>query len=63
MTPKERKNPEIINGSRRARIAKGSGKDVQKVNQLMKQFEEMKKMMKTVNKMQSSGRNMRMGFK
>lgn len=63
MTPKERKNPEIINGSRRARIAKGSGRDIQKVNQLMKQFEEMKKMMKTVNKMQSSGRNMRMGFK
>ncbi|MBI3234757.1 MAG: signal recognition particle protein [Bacteroidetes bacterium] len=63
MTPKERKNPEIINGSRRARIAKGCGKDIQKVNQLMKQFEEMKKMMKTVNKMQGAGRSMKLGFK
>ena len=46
MTPKERENPDIINGSRRMRIAKGSGTTVQEVNRLLKQFEESKKMMK-----------------
>lgn len=51
MTPKERENPEIINGSRRQRIATGSGTSVNQVNQLLKQFEQMRKMMKTMNKM------------
>lgn len=51
MTPKERKKPEIINGSRRKRIAKGSGNDIREVNQLMKQFDQMKKMMKQMNRM------------
>ena len=51
MTPKERENPDIINGSRRQRIAKGSGTSVNQVNQLLKQFEQMRKMMKTMNKM------------
>ncbi len=46
MTPEERRRPEILNGSRRARIAKGSGRPVAEVNRLMKQFKEMKKMMK-----------------
>lgn len=46
MTPEERANPKLINGSRRKRIASGSGKDIQEVNQLMKQFGEMSKMMK-----------------
>ena len=46
MTMEERENPKIINGSRRARIAKGSGRPVSEVNQLLKQFAEMKKMMK-----------------
>lgn len=46
MTEKERNNPKIINGSRRLRIAKGSGRPVSDVNQLFKQFNEMKKMMK-----------------
>lgn len=46
MTPKERANPDIINGSRRMRLAKGSGTTVQDVNRLMKQFEESRKMMK-----------------
>ena len=46
MTPQERGNPEIINGSRRARIAKGSGTTVQEVNQLLKQFDETRKMMR-----------------
>jgi len=46
----ERKNPNIINGSRRLRIAKGSGRPVQEVNALLKQFTQMKKMMKKMNK-------------
>ncbi len=46
MTPAERSNPSIINSSRKKRIAKGSGTDVQEVNQLMKQFNQMSKMMK-----------------
>ena len=49
MTPKEREHPEIINGSRRERIAKGSGTSIQEVNRLLKQFDDMKKMMKTVS--------------
>jgi signal recognition particle subunit SRP54 len=48
MTPEERTNPAILNGSRRTRIAKGSGTNVQEVNKLLKQFEETRKMMKTM---------------
>lgn len=48
MTPKERTNPEIINTSRRQRIAKGSGTNIQEVNRLMKQFDQTRKMMKMV---------------
>ena len=46
MTPQEREEPKIINGSRRKRIALGSGTDIQEVNRLIKQFDDMKKMMK-----------------
>ena len=46
MTPAERRRPEVLNGSRRARIARGSGRTVQEVNQLVKQFGQMKKLMK-----------------
>ena len=53
MTEKERKNPQIINGSRRSRIASGSGRSVQEVNQLLKQFTEMQKMMKKYGKMKT----------
>ena len=48
MTPAERANPDMINASRRERIARGSGTNIQEVNRLMKQFEQMRKMMKTV---------------
>jgi signal recognition particle subunit SRP54 len=58
MTLKEREAPEIINPSRKNRIAKGSGRSVQEVNQLLKQFEGMKKMMKTMNKMGNNPRAM-----
>jgi signal recognition particle subunit SRP54 len=51
MTIHERENPEVINSSRKNRIAKGSGTSVQQVNQLLKQFEDMRKLMKTMNKM------------
>lgn len=51
MTPQERSNPDIINGSRRKRIARGSGTSVEEVNQLIKQFYEMRKGMKQLVKM------------
>ena len=56
MTKQEKKSPDIINGSRRQRIAKGSGTKVQEVNLLLKQFGEMKKMMRSVSKLSQSGR-------
>ncbi|HMJ67291.1 MAG TPA: signal recognition particle protein [Cyclobacteriaceae bacterium] len=58
MTFQERENPDIINPSRKTRIAKGSGTTIQQVNQLLKQFEEMRKMMKTMNKMGGGKRAM-----
>ena len=54
MTPKERENPGILNNSRRIRLAKGSGTNIQEVNKLIKQFDDMKKMMKLM----SNPRNM-----
>ena len=54
MTPKERENPGILNNSRRMRLAKGSGTNIQEVNKLIKQFDDMKKMMKLM----SNPRNM-----
>src|SRR5215217_5832551 len=51
MTPFERANPDEIDGGRRKRIAKGSGKDIAEVNGFMKQFEQMREMMKAMNKM------------
>jgi len=57
MTPEERRDPEIINGSRRKRIAQGSGTSIQEVNRLLKQFRQIKKMMKQLNngKMKKGG--------
>jgi signal recognition particle subunit SRP54 len=60
MTPKERSNPDLIDGSRRKRIAAGSGTSIQQVNNLMKQFDEMRKMMKKMNGMQASGKLQKM---
>jgi len=51
MTFDERENPDMLNASRKTRIAKGSGRTIQEVNQLLKQFGDMRKMMKTMNKM------------
>ena len=55
MTPKERRNPQIIDGSRRRRISKGSGTSVEEINRLLKQFLEMKKMMSKLSKMGLGG--------
>ena len=55
MTPYERSNPDSIDLSRRKRLAKGAGKDVGEVNAFLKQFEQMKQMMKTMNKMPMGG--------
>ncbi|MCA0382025.1 MAG: signal recognition particle protein [Bacteroidetes bacterium] len=55
MTPEERANPDLINPSRKNRIAKGSGKKLEEVNAFMKQFEQMKQMMKMMNKMPMGG--------
>jgi signal recognition particle subunit SRP54 len=62
MTKDEKENPDIINASRRRRIAKGSGRSIQEVNRLLKQFEEMKKMMKQMNTMTKKGKK-KGGFK
>ncbi len=56
MTPFERANPDVIDQSRRTRIAKGSGKEITEVNAFMKQFEQMKQMMKMMNKMPMGGK-------
>ena len=50
MTPAERADPDVMNGSRRMRIAKGSGRSIQEVNQLLTQFKQMQKMMKVAGK-------------
>ena len=60
MTPEERNNPELLSGTRRARIAKGSGNSIQELNQFIKQFDDMRKMMKNMNKLSAAGRMMKM---
>ena len=60
MTPAERADPDLIDSSRRKRIAKGSGKDISEVNAFMKQFEQMRDMMKNMNKMNMFGKMMGM---
>jgi signal recognition particle subunit SRP54 len=59
MTPQERGNPDLIDGSRRKRIAKGAGKEIQDVNQFMKQFDQMRQMMKQMNKFGAGGKGLR----
>ncbi|OWY26154.1 signal recognition particle protein [Sphingobacteriales bacterium UPWRP_1] len=58
MTPEERSNPDLLDSGRRRRIAAGSGNDVSDVNSFIKQFEEMRKMLKTMSKLSVSGRGM-----
>jgi signal recognition particle subunit SRP54 len=61
MTPEERRNPEILNNSRKQRIVSGSGRNIQELNKLLLQFNQMRNMMKTMNKMRSSGMPFNMG--
>lgn len=56
MTPQERRNPEILNASRKRRIARGSGTSVEDVNELLRQFTQLKKMFKTIKKLEKSKR-------
>jgi signal recognition particle subunit SRP54 len=58
MTPKERENPEILNNSRRKRIAAGAGRELVEVNRLIKQFDDMKKMMKMMGNKAEMGKMM-----
>ena len=58
MTTEERANPELMNASRKQRIATGSGTSVQEINNLLKQFKDMRKMMKTMNKMSGTKRGL-----
>ena len=58
MTPEEREDPDLIDGSRKKRIAKGAGKDLNELNAFIRQFEQMKGMMKNMNKMGAMGRMM-----
>jgi signal recognition particle subunit SRP54 len=58
MTPQERANPDLIDQSRRKRIAKGCGKDISEINAFMKQFEQMKQMMGSMSKMPMAGKMM-----
>jgi signal recognition particle subunit SRP54 len=59
MTPAEREKPDLLDGKRRQRLAKGSGNTIQEVNAFIKQFDEMKKMMKSMQKMSSAGRTVK----
>jgi signal recognition particle subunit SRP54 len=62
MTVEERRSPQVLNGSRRKRIARGSGTSVQDVNRLLNQFTMMRKMMKQMNKGGGRGMRMPLGF-
>ena len=63
MTPQERSNPQILNISRKNRIARGAGVDIQEVNRLVKQFEQSKKMMKQMPGLMGGKTGMKGGFR
>jgi signal recognition particle subunit SRP54 len=62
MTPRERQRPQLLNGSRKRRIARGSGQTVQEINRLLKQFSQMKRMMKSMQSMAKKGRMPKLPF-
>ena len=62
MTPEERRKPEILNASRKRRIAAGCGMKVEDINRLLKQYEQSNKMMKQMTKLGKRGRNLFKGF-
>ncbi len=55
MTPKERRHPQLLNGSRKTRIAKGSGTSVEEINRLLRQYGQMRKLMKRLGKADRQG--------
>jgi signal recognition particle subunit SRP54 len=62
MTPAERRRPQILNGSRKKRVARGSGQSVQEINRLLKQFAQIKRMMKSMQAMAKKGKRPRLPF-
>jgi signal recognition particle subunit SRP54 len=62
MTPAERERPEILNGSRKKRVSRGSGRSVQEINQLLKQFAQMRKVMKQMQAARAGGRGFKLPF-
>jgi signal recognition particle subunit SRP54 len=62
MTVKERRRPQLLNGSRKRRIARGSGQSVQEINRLLKQFSQMKRMMKSMQAMAKKGKTPKLPF-
>jgi signal recognition particle subunit SRP54 len=62
MTPAERRRPQILNGRRKRRVARGSGQSVQEINRLLKQFSQIKRMMKSMQAMAKSGKRPRLPF-
>jgi signal recognition particle subunit SRP54 len=62
MTPGERQRPQILNGSRKKRVARGSGQSVQEINRLLKQFAQIKRMMKSMQAMAGKGKRPRLPF-
>jgi signal recognition particle subunit SRP54 len=56
MTPKERRVPQILNAKRKRRISRGSGQSVQEINRLLKQFAQVKRMMKSIHTMSKGGK-------
>jgi signal recognition particle subunit SRP54 len=62
MTPRERRRPQVLNGSRKRRISRGCGQSVQEINRLLKQFSQMKRMMKSMQSMAGKGRRPKLPF-
>ena len=62
MTPKERRNPEILDASRKRRVAKGSGSDVAAVNAILKQYNELRKFMKSIGGLAKGKKGRKLGF-
>ena len=62
MTPGERRRPQILSGSRKKRVARGSGQSVQEINRLLKQFAQIKRMMKSMQAMAGKGKKPRLPF-
>jgi signal recognition particle subunit SRP54 len=63
MTPKERRHPQVLNASRKRRIAKGSGTSVEEINRLLRQYGQMRKLMKRLGKADARTLKRQLGFR